>query len=63
MLTGCFNAGAYRKLTSLKTNYPHLKVLLIMGGGEVEVAEDYSAVAKSPSRLKAVITSVLEFLR
>ena len=63
MLTGCFNAGAYRKVTSLKRNYPHLKVLLGMGGWDERMKKNYSEVAESPSRRKALVSSVSEFLR
>jgi GH18 family chitinase len=63
VLTGCFNAGAYRKITALKRDYPHLKVLLGMGGVTDSEEKNYSAVAESPSRRKALITSVSEFLR
>ena len=63
MLTGCFNAGAYRKMTSLKKDYPHLKVLLAMGGWAERENKNYSVVAESPSRRKAFISSVLEYLR
>jgi GH18 family chitinase len=63
LLTGCFNAGAYRKLTSLKRDYPHLKVLLGMGGWAERMVKNYSKVAESPSRRKALITSVSEIIR
>jgi GH18 family chitinase len=63
MLTGCYNAGAYRKMTSLKKDYPHLKVLLGMGGWRERIEKNYSKVAESPSRRKALITSVSQFLR
>ena len=63
MLTGCFNAGAYRKMTSLKNDYPHLKVLLAMGGWAERMDKNYSVVAESPTRRKAFISSVSDFLR
>jgi GH18 family chitinase len=63
MLTCCFNAGAYRKMTSLKRCYPHLKVLLAMGGWIERRGKNYSEVAESPARRKALIRSVSEFLR
>jgi len=63
MLTCCFDAGAYKKMTSLKKDYPHLKVLLGMGGWEERMNKNYSEVAESPSRRKALVSSVSEFLR
>jgi GH18 family chitinase len=63
MLICCFYAGSYRKMTSLKKDYPHLKVLLGMGGWAERTGKNYSEVAESPSRRKALITSVSEFLR
>jgi GH18 family chitinase len=63
VLTGCFNAGAYKKMTALKRDYPHLKVLLSMGGWAESMEKNYSEVAASPSRRKALVTSVSEFLR
>jgi GH18 family chitinase len=62
MLTCFFNAGTYRKMTSLKECYPHLKVLLAMGGW-AERSKNYSEVAESPSRRKALVSSVSELLR
>jgi GH18 family chitinase len=50
-------------MTSLKKDYPHLKVLLGMGGWEERIKKNYSEVAESPSRRKALISSVLECLR
>ena len=50
-------------MTSLKKNYPHLKVLLDMGGWAERMNKNYSEVAESPSRRKALISSVSEFLR
>jgi len=63
MLTCCFDAGAYRKITSLKEDYPHLKVLLSMGGSLERITKNYSEVAESPSRRKSLVSSVSEFLR
>jgi GH18 family chitinase len=63
VLTCFFNAGAYRKMTSLKEHYPHLKVLLSMGGWEERMRKNYSEVAESPSRRRAFVSSVSEFLR
>jgi GH18 family chitinase len=63
MLTCCSNAGAYRKMTSLKNDYPHLKVLLGMGGWAERTGKNYSAVAESPSRREVLVRSVSEFLR
>jgi GH18 family chitinase len=63
MLNCCFNAGAYRKMTSLKADYPHLKVLLAMGGWAERMDKNYSEVAESPSRRRAFVSSVSEFLR
>ena len=63
MLTGCFNAGAYKKMTALKKDYPHLKVLLAMGGWAERENKNYSVVAESPSRRMAFISSVSDFLR
>ncbi|PNF17850.1 hypothetical protein B7P43_G02228 [Cryptotermes secundus] len=56
-------AGAYSKMTSLKQTYPHLKVLLSMGGWAERLEKNYSAVAESPARRKAFISSVSSFLR
>jgi len=63
ILTCYFDAGAYRKITSLKKDYPHLKVLLSMGGSVERMSKNYSEVAESPSRRKALVSSVSEFLR
>jgi GH18 family chitinase len=63
MLTCCFDAGAYRKMTSLKKDYPHLKILLAMNGARNRLSKDYSKVAESPSRRKALVRNVSEFLR
>jgi GH18 family chitinase len=63
ILTCYFNPGAYRKITSLKEAYPHLKVLLSMGGWMERVEKNYSEVAESPLRRKAFVSSVSEFLR
>jgi GH18 family chitinase len=50
-------------MTSLKQTYPHLKVLLGMGGWAERVEKNYSAMAESPPRRKAFISSVSSFLR
>jgi len=50
-------------MTSLKKEYPHLKVLLGLGGWAEREGKNYSEMAESPSRRKAVVSSVLEFLR
>jgi chitinase len=63
MLTCFFNAGAYRMMTSLKERYPHLKVLISMGGWAERTNKNYSEVAELPSRRKAFVSSVSEFLR
>jgi GH18 family chitinase len=63
MLNDSFNSGAYKKMTSLKKTYPHLKVLLGMGGWAERMEKNYSEVAESPSRRKAFISSVTSFLR
>jgi chitinase len=62
-MNSCLNAGAYKKMTSLKEKYPHLKVLLGMGGWEERMTKNYSEVAESASRRKAFISSVSHFLR
>ena len=63
MLTCCFDTGAYRKITSLKEDYLHLKVLLSMGGLLESISKNYSEVAESPSRRKTLVSNVSEFLR
>jgi len=63
MLTYCFNAGAYRKMTSLKRDFPHLKVLLCVGDWMERTLKAYFKETESPARRKAVIRSVSEFLR
>jgi len=63
MLTCCFDAGAYRKMTSLKRDYPHLKILLGVGDWKERTVKAYFKEAESPARRKAVIRSVSEFLR
>jgi len=63
MLTCCFDAGAYRKITSLKKDFPHLKILLAVGGVDEIISKDFSEVAESPSRRKALVGSVSEYLR
>jgi GH18 family chitinase len=57
------NSGAYKKMTSLKQTYPHLKVLLGMGGWAEREEKNYSVVAESPPRRKDFISSVSSFLR
>jgi GH18 family chitinase len=59
VLTGCFNSGAYRKMTALKWDYPHLKVLLSVW----EYGNEMVEVAASPSRRKVLVTNVSEYLR
>jgi chitinase len=56
-------AGSYRKITSLRKDYPHLKILLAMGGIDDIISKDFSEVAESPSRRKALVGSVSEYLR
>jgi GH18 family chitinase len=63
MLNDSFNSGAYRKMTSLKQTYPHLKVLLSMGGWKEREQKNYSEVMESPPRRKAFVSSVSSFLR
>jgi chitinase len=55
--------GAYRKITSLKKDFPHLKILLAVGGVDEIISKDFSEVAESPSRRKALVGSVSEYLR
>jgi len=50
-------------MTSLKKDYPHLKVLLAMGGWTGITVKNYFKEAESPARRKALIRSVSEFLR
>jgi GH18 family chitinase len=50
-------------MTSLKNDYPHLKVLLGMGGWAERTDKNYSEVAESPFRRKTLVRSVSEFLR
>jgi GH18 family chitinase len=50
-------------MTSLKQRYPHLKVLLGMGGWAERLEKNYSEVAESPARRKVFISSVSSFLR
>jgi GH18 family chitinase len=63
LMNSCLNAGAYKKMTSLKEKYPHLKVLLGMDGWKERVEKNYSQMAVSPSRRRAFISSVSHFLR
>jgi GH18 family chitinase len=62
-MNSCLNAGAYKKMTSLKETYPHLKVLLGMGGWDEREKKNYSEMAESPSRRRTFISSVSHFLR
>jgi GH18 family chitinase len=50
-------------MTSLKKDYPHFKVLLAVDGWDERIKKNYFEVAESPSRRKALISSVSEFLR
>jgi GH18 family chitinase len=50
-------------MTSLKRDYPHLKVLLTVDGWRKETVKNYFKETESPARRKALITSVSEFLR
>jgi GH18 family chitinase len=63
MLNDSFNSGAYKMMTSLRQTYPHLKVLLSMGGWKERVEKNYSQVMESPVRRKAFVSSVSSFLR
>jgi GH18 family chitinase len=63
MLNYSFNSGAYKKMTSLRETYPHLKVLLSMGGWAERIEKNYSEVAESPSRRRDFVNSVSSFLR
>lgn len=61
-LTDDYGKGSYQKMTSLKTQFPHLKVSLAIGGW-VEGSANYSALASDPEKRKIFTKSVLEFLR
>jgi GH18 family chitinase len=50
-------------MTNLKEKFPHLKVLLAMGGWAERENKNYSEVAASPSRRKALVSSISEFLK
>lgn len=54
--------GGYEKLTGFRQTYPHLKVLLAIGGWN-EGSVNYSKLVADAERRKRFIKSVLEFLR
>nr|QES86429.1 chitinase domain-containing protein 2 [Chilo infuscatellus] len=53
--------NGYRKLVSLKTHYPHLKVTIAVGGWD-EGSEKYSKMASSRENREKFIMSVIAFL-
>ncbi|XP_075218345.1 putative chitinase 2 [Lycorma delicatula] len=54
--------GSFKRMTSLKKTYPHLKVTLAIGGWN-EGSEKYSALAQSATKRKTFIESVVKFLK
>ena len=57
------NTGAYEKMTSFKKMYPHLKVLISMGGWAERINKNYSIVAESPFKRKELVASIVHFIR
>ncbi|XP_026671822.1 probable chitinase 2 [Ceratina calcarata] len=53
--------GNYRKMTQLRKRYPHLNVLLAIGGWN-EGSKNYSVLVSSPERRSSFIHSVVNFL-
>lgn len=54
--------AGYKRLTGYKKNYPHLKVLLAIGGWN-EGSEKYSQLASHPDRRGRFVKNALEFIR
>lgn len=52
----------YRKMTSMKSQYPNLKITLGIGGWN-EGSANYSAMATSPTRRSTFVDSVIYFLK
>lgn len=57
-----YGKGTYKKMTSLKSQYPGLKVTLAIGGWN-EGSQKYSDLAASPSKRKTFVESVVVFLK
>lgn len=56
-----YGLAGFKKATSLKYAFPHLKVTIAIGGWN-EGSEKYSAMAKNPEARKAFADSVVKFL-
>lgn len=57
-----YGRGTYKKMTSLKNRYPHLRVSLAVGGWN-EGSANYSVMASSPTSRRAFINSASNFIR
>jgi GH18 family chitinase len=62
-MNSCLNAGDSKNITYLKRKQPQLKIFLGLGGWKERIEKNYSEVAESPSRRKAVASNVSQFLR
>lgn len=54
--------AGFRRLTSLKTKHPHLKVLLAIGGWN-EGSTNYSHLASLPDKRRRFVKQSLEFIQ
>jgi chitinase len=57
-----YGKGGFKKLTSLRKEYPHLKVSIAIGGWN-EGSGNYSNMAAEPERRKRFVKSAVEFVR
>ncbi|XP_069703579.1 probable chitinase 2 [Periplaneta americana] len=57
-----YGKGTYKKVTALKSRYPHLKVSIAIGGWN-EGSANYSKMAATPATRRAFISSVTDFIR
>ena len=56
-----YGLKGFKKATDLRLKYPHLKVMIAIGGWN-EGSKKYSAMAKDPEKRKAFVDSVVNFL-
>ncbi|CAG9854412.1 unnamed protein product [Phyllotreta striolata] len=61
-LTEDYGKGGYKRIVSLKHKYPHLKVMLAVGGWN-EGSTNYSKLVADPHRRGAFVGNALSFIR
>ena len=57
-----YGLKGFKKATDLRTSYPHLKVMIAIGGWN-EGSEKYSQMARDDEKRSKFVNSTLEFLR